>query len=160
MTGLRICCSDSVPYCYGMRRLALLSDRIERGQVKVYLVCYLAHLHTHRPAHKPKGSRSIPDPHAHGIRAYTHRVSRPIRIFYVRVAHTPIFIFAYRIQFHNNYIETYFNVICAFQSSMFCQIVFDLRQISNPIPDQPLTQLYTPSGMNRRLTHHTIPARL
>lgn len=67
MTGLRRCCSDGVPY--------------------------LAHLHTHRPAHKPNGIRSIPDPHAHSIRAYTHRVSRPIRIFYVRVAHTPIFIF-------------------------------------------------------------------
>lgn len=119
----------------GMRRLALLSDRIERGQVKVYLAHYLACY----PAHKPNGSRSIPDRHAHGIRAYTRWVSRPTRIIYVRVAHTPIFIFAYRIQFHNNFIETYFNVICAFQSSMFCQIVFDLRQISNPIPYLPQT---------------------
>ena len=48
----------------GMRRLALLSDRIERGQVKVYLAHNLAHLLTHRPAHKPNGIRSIPDPHA------------------------------------------------------------------------------------------------
>ena len=123
----------------GMRRLALLSDRIERGQVNVYLAHNLAHLHTHRSAHKPNGSRSIPDPHTHGIRAYTRWVSRPIRTFYLRVAHTPIFIFAYRIQFHNNYIETYFNVICTYQSNMFCQIIFDLRQISNPIPYLPQT---------------------
>ena len=69
MTGLRRCCSDSVSY--------------------------LSYLHTHRPAHKSNGSRSMPDPHAHGIRAYTRWVSRPTRIFYVRVAHTPIFILAY-----------------------------------------------------------------
>ena len=79
MTGLRRCCSDGVPY--------------------------LAHLHTHQPAHKPNSIRSIPDPHAHSIRAYTRWVSRPMRIFYVRVAHTPIFIFAYRIQFHWNALQ-------------------------------------------------------
>lgn len=99
MAGLRRCCSDSVPY------------------LARYLACY--------PAHKPNGSRSIlaPTPRTHPAGV------PPTRIFYVRVAHTPIFI------------------LC-------------IRQISNPIPDQPLTQLYTPSGMNRRLTYRTIPARL
>ncbi len=126
MTGLRRCCSDGVPYCY-WNEAAGFTFRQDRAKASKGLSCMLSCTLSCTQADRyPPIPRSLLAP-----TSPTHPTGVPPHpLFYVRVAHTQIFYFAY------------------------------LRQISNPIPDQPPTKLYTQSGMNLRLTPSIIPARL